>query len=143
MGATRDDLTSGSTNDGTPPYLDLWAAELERGRWPGWICDSELRLGYVSTELKRFMSDSLGREIDDEAAGVGQNVFDALMNEAWRATMSADSLARLMPRALGYLKAEFGLSPTALADLLPEPFRAFVEAAPDAVSTGVLSERFE
>ena len=143
VGRTTGDLPRSSTNDGSAPFLALWAEEMERGRWPGWITDADLTLRYASTELKRFMSDSLGREIDDEAAGVGENIFAGLLNEAWRATISPESLSRLMPRVMGYLQAEFGLDPTAATELLPEPLRPFVAGAPEATSTGIFSDRFD
>lgn len=124
-------------------YIDDWAEELERGRWPGWITDGNLKLRYATQELKTFMSRSLGREIDDEAAGVGQGIFDALTNEAWTATISGDSLARLMPRVMGYLKDEFGNEPDGGSRFVPEPFMPFYEAAPEAGSFGLITERFD
>lgn len=124
-------------------YLDDWAQELERGRWPGWIVDHELKLRYVTRELKTFMTQSLGREIDDQAAGVGKGIFEALSNEAWAATVSSDSLARLMPRVMGYLKDDFSELPDRGARFVAEPFTAFFEAANEVASHGILTERFE
>ena len=126
--------------DSIDPYIEGWAEELERSRWPGWIVDNELRLRFISSELKAFMTDSLGREVDDQAAGVGQNILEALTNEAWSATVSPDSLSSLMPRIMGYLKDEFGDSSD---EYVPEGFLPLLEAAPQTKSWGVLSDRFQ
>ena len=129
--------------DADQSYLDDWAAELERGRWPGYILDADLRLRYASSELKTFMSRSLGREIDDEAAGVGSNIFEAIMNEAWAATISPDSLARLMPRVMAYVKDEFSDRPGGGSDYIPEPFKPFFDAAAGVAAFGLVNERFD
>lgn len=124
-------------------YIAEWARELEHGRWPGWICDGDLILRYASNELKTFMGRSLGREIDDEAAGVGSRIFDALTNEAWMATVSAESRARLLPRVMGYLKDEFHDQPGAAEKFVPDAFMPFYESATQVESYGLLTERFE
>lgn len=124
-------------------FLDDWAHELERGRWPGWIIDADLKLRYVTRELKTFMTHSLGRDIDDQAAGVGQGIFEALTNEAWTATISSDSLARLMPRVMGYLKDDFRDIQDRGARFVPELFKAFFDAASEIESNGLMTERFD
>ena len=131
-----------SVEDERAHYFDQWAKELERGRWPGWIMDGDLVLRYASSEGKAFMSTSVGREIDDAAAGVGQNIFDALTNEAWTSTISPESLATLMPRMMGYLKDEFAEEENPRR-FVPEPFMPFYEASTDVDSYGVLSDRFD
>ena len=115
---------------------------MERGRWPGWILDGDLVMQYVSSELKAFMSDSLGREIDDEAAGVGQNIFEALLNEAWTATIDQESLIELMPRVWAYHKDEWGDDQEATQNRIPEAFMPFYEAAEAIPSYGLLADRF-
>ncbi len=126
-----------------PTYIDEWANELERGRWPGWIADGELILRFVSSELKSFMSDSLGSDVDDAAVGVGQGIFHALMNEAWTKTMSPESLARMMPRVMDYLKGEFADTPEDAARFVPEVFMPFYEAATATDRHVVLGDRFD
>ena len=116
---------------------------MERGRWPGWILDGDLIFRYVSPELKIFMSDSLGREIDDEAAGIGQNVFQALLNEAWSATINQDSLAELMPRVMAYFKDEWGDDPESTGQPLPDAFMQFFEGVEAKPSYGLLADRFD
>lgn len=128
----------------TTRYLEPWAQELERGRWPGWIMDGDLVLRYASSEGKAFMSTSAGRDVDDAAAGVGQNIFKALTNDAWTSTISPESLAALMPRMMAYLKDEFADTPEDPSRFVPEVFMPFFEAAPTDVDTyGVLSDRFD
>ena len=122
--------------------FEQWAQELERGQWPGWIMDGDLVLRYVSTEGKSFMSTSVGHEVDDAAAGVGQNIFDAITNEAWAATMSPESLAVLMPRMMGYLKDEFADTDRDPSSFVPEAFMPFYEAATDVDSFGMISDPF-
>ena len=132
-----------SVEDERAHYFEQWAQELERGRWPGWIMDGDLVLRYASTEGKSFMSTSLGREVNDADAGVGQNIFDALTNDAWRSTISPESLATLMPRMMGYLKDEFADTQRDPSSFVPEAFMPFYEAATDVDSYGVLSDRFD
>lgn len=105
--------------------------------------DGDLVLRYASTEGKSFMSSSLGREVDDAAAGVGLNIFEALMNEAWSSTISPESLARLMPRMMGYLTDEFSGTQDDPARFVPEGFMPFLEAASDVESYGMISDRFD
>lgn len=124
-----------------PGYIAEWVEELERGRWPAFIVDGDLKLTYLTQEMRIFMSRSLDREITDEAAGVGTNIFQALTNEAWTAAISAESMGRLMPRVMGYYKDEFGTEQTAHA--LPEEFKPFIESAPEVRSFGLLTERFD
>lgn len=121
--------------------IAAWGAELERGRWPGWIIDPQLRLRFASSELKAFMSDSLGSEVDDTAAGVGRGIFEALTNDVWTATMTPESLATLMPRVMGYLKDEFGEERA--SQLVPEGFRPFLEVAQDIDNHGMFSDHFD
>ena len=116
---------------------------MERGRWPGWILDDQLVLRYVTTELKIFMSDSLGRQIDDEAAGIGQNMFYALLNEAWSTTINQQSLSELMPRVMAYFKDEWGDDPQSSGMPLPEAFMPFFEAVDAQPSYGLLADRFD
>lgn len=124
-------------------HIDEWADQLERGRWPGYIIDGDLTLRFLSSELRAFMSDSLGREVDDATAGVGQNIFEALLGEAWAATVHPDSLARVMPRVMAYLKEEFEDTPGGAARFVPEEFKPFFEAAPQVESHGMLADRFD
>jgi class 3 adenylate cyclase len=133
---------SAVTDEGSN-YIDQWANELERGRWPAWIMDGDLVLRYASTEGKAFMSASVGSEVDDAAAGVGLNIFDALVNDAWRSTISPESLAGLLPRVMGYLKDEFRNTTDDPASFVPEQFMPFYEAATDVDSFGMLSDRFD
>ena len=121
--------------------IAAWGEEIDRGRWPGWIIDAGLRLRYVSSELKAFMTYSLGSEVDDVAAGVGTPIFEALTNPVWTATVTAESLARLMPRVMGYLKDEFGDEEA--AQLVPDGFRSFLEVAQEVDSYGVFSDHFD
>lgn len=120
--------------------VEAWAEELERGRWPGWVCDRELVLRFVSTELKRFMSDSVGRPLEDEELGVGVPFLEAMVNEAWRATIEPESLTRMLPRSMAYLRSELG--PEAEATSVPEPFRSILDGAPVVDTFGGYSERF-
>lgn len=143
MGSTAGRPYLHSVGDERAHYFEQWAQELERGRWPGWIMDGDLVLRYASTEGKSFMSTSLGREVDDADAGVGQNIFDALTNEAWTSTISPESLATLMPRIMGYLRDEFADTPKDPSSFVPEPFMPFFEAATEVDSYGVLSDRFD
>ena len=124
-------------------HLQEWADELERGRWPGWIADGELKLTYVSPELKIFMSQSLGRDVDDAATGVGQSILEAMLNEAWTATIDPQSLARMLPRCLGFLKSGFTDEPEEAEALVPEPFKDMFREAQPVPGFGVLSERFD
>lgn len=126
--------------DDAAEYLEQWAKELERGRWPGWIIDADLVIRHATSELKTFMEESLGRPVDDRLVGVGEPMLEALTNEVWSATMGADSLARLMPRVMGYLKDEFGAEGE---KYVPEPFKPFFEASVDVQSFGMLSDRFD
>ena len=139
MSSAADDPLHLVEVDDSP--ISDWAEELERGRWPGWIIDGDLRLRFASSELKSFMSASLGKDIDDELAGVGEPILEALANEAWASTITADSLARLMPRVMGYLKDEFGGEEA--KRLVPPHMRPFFDAALDVSNSGVLSEHFE
>lgn len=121
--------------------IAAWGAEMDRGRWPGWIIDADLRLRFVSSELKAFMTTSLGSEVDDVAAGVGTPIFEALTNPVWTSTVTSESLARLMPRVMGYLKDEFG-DETA-PQLVPESFRSFLDVAQDVANYGLFSDHFD
>jgi class 3 adenylate cyclase len=127
---------------GLAPHLSHWVEQLERSRWPGWIVDENFTLCYVSTELRQFMEQSLGHEADDEAMGIGHSMLQALFHDAWRSCVSPESLLDLMPRAMSYLKGEFGFSDEEARALVPEVLWPFYEAAEAETGFGVLSERF-
>jgi class 3 adenylate cyclase len=130
--------------DAPPDFILGWADELERGRWPGYILDAELRLRFVSSELRLFLSNSLGRELDDDDAGIGRNIFEALLNEAWSSAINPESLARLMPRTMGYLKDEFADIPDHLERYVPEAMMPFYESAePQPSGKSLLAGRFD
>lgn len=125
-----------------PPHLTHWAEQLERGRWPGWALDEDFVLRYASSELRSFMSRSVGRELQDEDIGIGQPLMLALLSEAWTKTMSPESLMALMPRAMEYVKGEFHFPEEQARDLVPEAFWPFYEAAEDRPPYGMVSDRF-
>jgi class 3 adenylate cyclase len=135
-------LRSVATENEMPPHLSHWAEQLERSRWPGWVLDEKFVLRYASTELRLFMARSLGREVDDDSIGIGRPLMEALLSEAWTATMSPDSLMALMPRAMEYVKGEFQFTEEEARELVPEAFWPFYEAAEDKRPYGVLSDRF-
>jgi class 3 adenylate cyclase len=124
------------------PELALWADQLERSRWPGWLVDGDFVLRYASSELRVFMARSFGREPNDEAIGIGLPFLQALLTDAWAATMSPDSLAALLPRSMSYLKGEFGFTDEQARELVPEILWPFYEAAEVEPSYGMLSDRF-
>lgn len=125
-----------------PPHLAHWAEQLERSRWPGWVLDENFVLRYASTELRLFMGRSLGRELDDEAIGIGHPLMEALLLESWTGTMSPESLVALMPRAMSYIKGEFDFSEEEARQVIPEALWSFYEQAERRPSYGMLSDRF-
>lgn len=128
-------------DDDEDARIAVWALELERSRWPGYVVDRELKLRFASSELKVFLGMSLGREVDDEAAGVGTSILEAISNEAWSAAITPDSLTRVMPRLFGYLKEEFGSEEA--RQIVPEPMLPFLEGAGEDRTFGVVSDNFE
>lgn len=66
----------------------------------------------------------------------------ALLSEAWTATMSPESLMRLMPRAMEYVKGEFKFSEEEARGLVPEPFWSFYESAQDNPPYGMVTDSF-
>lgn len=125
-----------------PPHLSHWAEQLERGRWPGWVLDENFVLRYASSELRLFMARSLGREVDDDAIGIGRPLMQALLSDAWTGTMSPESLMALMPRAMEYVKGEFRFTEDQARKLVPEAFWPFYEEAEDKPPHGMVSDRF-
>ncbi|HEX2240803.1 MAG TPA: adenylate/guanylate cyclase domain-containing protein, partial [Actinomycetota bacterium] len=115
-----------------------WARELERGRWPGWLLDENSVLRYVSTELRTFMARNLGHEVDDEAIGIGSPMMHALFHEVW----SPETLIKLMPRAMEYVKSEFKFTDARAREAIPDTLWAFYEEAQGLPTHGVLSEGF-
>jgi class 3 adenylate cyclase len=127
-----------SSVDHLPPDLKSWAQQLERGRWSGFIIDKNLILRFVSPELKWFL-----RSDDDEEVGVGKNVLEALLSGVWSDAMSPDSVARLMPRVMAYMKTEFDIGSRDAADLIPEPLLPLLDSAADEKIHGFIADNFE
>ena len=119
-----------------------WAEQLERGRWPGWLLDENSVLRYASTELRIFMSRSLGRELDDEAIGIGSPIAHALLHDSWQGTFSPETFATLLPRGLEYLKSEFDFTDDRARQIIPDSLWPFYEAVDAHPSYGLLSDGF-
>jgi class 3 adenylate cyclase len=141
--ATKDEPAGSiELNVDLPPALRRWAEHLERGRWPGWLLDENFVLRYVSKELRIFMARSLGREVDDEAIGIGRPALHALLCEAWQATISVESQTALMPQTMEYLKGEFGFTDEQASRLMPKSLLPFYETAEKAPTYGLLGSGF-
>jgi class 3 adenylate cyclase len=82
--------------------------------------------------------------LNDDDAGIGRNIFEALLNEAWSSAINPESLAGLMPRAMGYLKDEFADIPDHLERYVPEAMMPFYESAePQPSGKSLLAGRFD
>jgi class 3 adenylate cyclase len=106
------------------------------------VVDEKFVLRHASSELKIFMSRSLGREVDDATIGIGLPFMHALLQDGWTGTVSAESLAAVMPRAMTYLKGEFNFSDEEARTVVPEILWPFYEAAEKRPGHGVFSDRF-
>lgn len=71
------------------PELAYWASLIEQLRWAGFLLDSELRLAWVSTEIRRFLGSP-----PDEELGFGLRVVEVLRRDAWARVATPDSRQR-------------------------------------------------
>jgi class 3 adenylate cyclase len=121
----------------TSDHLTEWARHIERLRWAALILDGELRLAYVSDELKQFIGADDGDDL-----GMGLHIAEALTRDPWLRTVEPDSqieLAKeLVPFILTDLEAR-GLDPKGM---LPEQFHSILGTTERAEIPVVSSSSF-
>jgi class 3 adenylate cyclase len=103
------------------PRLAEVARYLEEARAAAWIVDADLRLVWVSEEA--FWA--LGPQ-NEEEAGVGLHVLDALVSERWLAMIPADQAARLFLETIPLIMADPRMAATLKLEAVPEAFRDLI-----------------
>jgi hypothetical protein len=93
--------------------------------------------------MKTFMAMSNEGPVDDDRAGVGRNIFEALLLEPWQKMVTSESLMALIPRVMGYWKDELGADGKELVKILPEELVPLAEFAPPLERHGILCNTFE
>jgi class 3 adenylate cyclase len=116
--------------------LAEWARHIERVRWAGLICDGELRLAFVSDELKQFIGAA-----DDAELGLGRHIAEAITQDVWLRTVEPESQIEMATELAPFFLAEMeagGVDP----DALPEQFRPILSASHPTDVPEVLSSSF-
>lgn len=113
-----------------PPngYLGEVAAHIERLRWSAALLDDDLRLAWVSTELKGFL-----RVTDDASVGIGLHFAEALSLPAWLRTVEPDGLPGVIATLGPYLAGDVLRRGRTPAEVFPQhllPLYEQVEALP-------------
>jgi class 3 adenylate cyclase len=117
--------------------LASWARHIERVRWAGMILDGEMRLAYVSDELKQFVGAS-----DDSELGMGLHVAEAITKDRWLRTVEPESQIEMATELAPFFLAEMEASGVVPEEVLPEQFHQIVNAAQRAALPNVLSSSF-
>jgi len=120
------------------PILLECAKRLADMRWAALILDVDMRLVWVSDELKGFVG-----ETDNESLGYGENIVTAFLRPIWRGRIDLESQARMF---VDLVPAFLDLMPESqrhVLDDLPDPFHDLMSQVEPRPSPGIVTTYFD
>jgi len=119
------------------PILNEIARRLEDMRWSAMLLDRDLRVRFVSDELRGFIGVD-----DDEVLGYGENVITAFMRGVWLERLDPDSQVRVFLDLLPYLLYMLPDHQKDVVRDLPEPFYSLVGQVEPRAPNGFINTWF-
>jgi class 3 adenylate cyclase len=121
----------------TDELVSEWARHLERVQWAGMVLDADLRLAYVSDELKQFL------RVEDEAElGLGLHISEAVLGDRWLGTVEPESQLEVARELAHFFIADIEARGVTPEEVLPERFHPILAEAERTELPDVLSSSF-